>query len=100
MNRTAYVRNLDWDVRYRVEFLVDHARIQEFVVQLEMVLDQQWKPVIRYDTAHGFAHCDRYEADGTIHRHEPMGISDFNEALTFATRTIRNDWEALVGSFR
>ena len=37
-----------------------HARIGqqvlEFVVQLEILTEGRWKPVVRYDTAHGFAH--------------------------------------------
>jgi hypothetical protein len=100
MNRTEYVRVLDADVRYRVCFVEDHGLIREFVVQLEIVVEDRWTPVIRYDTAHGFAHCDRYEPDGTVKRHEPLPAADFNQALTWATRRIRTDWEELVHSFR
>ena len=36
----------------------------EFVVQLEVEVRDAWKPVIRYDTAHGYAHIDRYNLRG------------------------------------
>ncbi|MHA2380883.1 MAG: DUF7718 family protein [Candidatus Thorarchaeota archaeon] len=29
------------------------------MVQLECYFYGEWVPVVRYDTAHGFAHCDR-----------------------------------------
>src|SRR5437773_8094823 len=100
MNRTEYVRNLDADVRYRVAFSTKHDEVVDFVVQLEVVIGEQWKPVIRYDNAHGFAHCDRYKPDGSVHRHESLPASNFGEALTLATRTVRMDWEDLSRPFR
>lgn len=100
MNRTAYVRHLDTDVRYRVTFTSDRGRINAFVVQLEVAIGGHWRPVIRYDTAHGFAHRDRYEPDGTVHQHELLLVSDFNQALTLAMRTIRQHWEEFTQPFR
>jgi hypothetical protein len=100
MNRTEYVRNLDADVRYRVAFAIERGQVLEFIVQLEVAVGRQWKPVIRYDTAHGFAHRDRYEPDGTVSRHELLPASDFNEALSLATRTVRMYWEDLARPFR
>ena len=70
MNQTEYLRYVDTDVRYRVSFGSDRGQIQEFVVQLEVIVQDNWKPAIRFDTAHGFAHCDRYRPDGTIERHD------------------------------
>jgi hypothetical protein len=100
MNRTEYVRNLDADVRYRVAFVVDSGRVDEGVVQLEVAIAEEWKPVIRYDTAHGFAHCDRYDPAGAVKRQETLPTGNFNQALTWATGTVRSDWEALVRPFR
>jgi hypothetical protein len=100
MNQTDYVRSLHTDVRYRVAFTVEHGQVLDFVVQLEVVVGQQWKPVIRYDTAHGFAHCDRYAPDGTVHRHEVLPVGSFGEALTLATRNVRTQWEDLSRPFR
>ena len=53
-------------------------------------------PVVRYDTAHGFAHRDRYQTDGTVTQHEPLPVQAFNEALTFAVRDIKANWEQWV----
>jgi hypothetical protein len=100
MKRTEYVRNLDADVRYRVSFVTDRGRVVEFVVQLEVVAHHAWTPVVRFDTAHGFAHCDRYKPDGSVERHEAVPTSDFNQALTLATRTVRSQWAAFSKPFR
>ncbi len=91
---------MDAEVRYRVSFVSEHGRILEFVVQLGVAVAGEWKPAVRFDTVHGFAHGDRYEPGGTVKRHEILAVSDFNEALTLAIHTIRNDWEDLIRAFR
>ncbi len=49
--------------------------------------ENDWKPVVRYDTAHGYAHKDLLGPDGTQEKIF-MGIADFNEALTLASKDI------------
>lgn len=81
----------------RVRFELEHARGVGFTVQLECRFgdDDEWVPVVRYDTAHGFAHCDR------LHPYDPAGKTettsrDYNEALTLALQDLANNW----GSYR
>ena len=64
----------------------------EFMVQLEVNLRGKWKPVIRYDTAHGFTHRDIFHADGRTEK-TPFPVSDYNTALTFAELDLRTNWE-------
>lgn len=49
-----------------------------------------WRPVIRYDTAHGYAHIDRYDLKG-MHEKKRLVIT-FSEALTRAERDIKQNW--------
>ena len=63
-----------------------------FVVQLEVLVEGQWRPAVRYDTAHGFAHCDWYRRDGSCEKID-LGMS-FADALTYAQRDLRENWEA------
>jgi hypothetical protein len=63
------------------------------MVQLECFINDYWTPVIRYDTAHGFAHCDR------LHPYEPaaktqMQTQDYNDALTIALTDLSENWLA------
>ena len=67
-------------------------QVIEFRVQLEVNLRGKWKPVIRYDTAHGFAHRDIFHVDGRTEK-TPFPVSDYNTALTFAELDLRTNWE-------
>jgi hypothetical protein len=101
MTHRKYDHNLDLDVRYRVRFDQDRGRIVDFVVQLEFArTDDAWVPVLRYDTAHGFAHQDSYRPDGSVKRHQPLGTGDYNVDLTFAVSDVLANWEQYVGPFR
>ena len=75
----------------RVRFEVVQGQVSKFVVQLECLIDYDWVPVIRYDTAHNFTHCDRlhpYEATTKTR----MVTEDYNEALTFAIEDLTSNW--------
>jgi len=52
----------------------------------------KWHPVIRYDTAHGFAHRDTMHPDGSVDKVSLL-YWDYNEALTFAQYDIKSNWE-------
>ena len=78
------------DAALRVRFSIDLGTVVKFVVQLECLFDQ-WREILRYDTAHGFAHCDILFPDGE-HRKVPMATRDYNEALTIAISDISSNW--------
>jgi hypothetical protein len=67
------------------------------MVQLEVLIEGQWHPVIRYDCAHGYAHCDRYNRKGE-QRKDELGMS-YAEALTFADEDIDEHWEEYKDRF-
>jgi len=100
MNVTDYVLFLTYDTLYRVWFEVEKGKVLQFVVQLEILDGDKWIPVVRYDTAHGFAHRDRYKADGTVSHHEMLPVSEYQEALTFAIRDVRLNWEDWIYQYR
>lgn len=100
MALVEYMRDLDNDVRYRTRFETDGGTVIEFVVQLEFMASERWCPVVRYDTAHGFAHRDRYYPDGEVSKHEPLPTTAYNAALTLALRDVRTNWEDWVRPFR
>jgi hypothetical protein len=85
---TAFEVSLEHGVMMRVRFVRRRNRIISFVVQLECLIDDNWYPIIRYDTAHQFAHCDILRPDG-IQDKRPMPVTDFNEALTYAQKDIK-----------
>lgn len=74
-----------------MRFVKERGRVIEFVVQLECVIDDEWHAILRYDTAHGFAHRDVLYPDGTAEK-TSLSFSDYNEALSFAQLDLRTNW--------
>jgi hypothetical protein len=92
MRTVEFRRILDDDNALRVRFDVDRGEIFLFVVQLECKLEGEvWTPVVRYDTAHGFAHRDRMHPRQDSEKTE-MRVRDFNEGLTVAMFDLANNW--------
>lgn len=73
--------------------------ITAFTVQLEVWHQGQWEAVVRYDTAHGFAHRDMIRADGRVEK-TPLPLTDYNEALTFAEADLRVNSSVYAERFR
>jgi len=78
--------------RYRHLHVQERGKIVFFRVQYETKIDEQWYPVVRYDTAHGFAHRDLLGIDGSVVK-TPLFNQDFNDALTFAQSDLKTNWE-------
>jgi hypothetical protein len=92
MKKKTYIFMLSDEDRKRHEHVIDKGKILGFVVQYEILFENKWVPVVRYDTAHGYAHKDLINPDGTKEK-ILMGIVDLNEALTLADRDINENWE-------
>jgi hypothetical protein len=76
-------------LRVRAQRLGRH--IVSFVVQYEAYLRDAWHPVVRFDTAHGFAHRDLMHPDGRVDK-EPLPWDTYSVALTFATQELKAHW--------
>ena len=98
MKVTRYVYLLTLHDRKRHEHVTERGRVIRFVVQYETFIEGEWRPVIRYDTAHGFPHVDRIRPDGTVEK-IPLLTKDLEEALTFADQDIDENWERYKAAF-
>ena len=47
--------------------------------------------MVRYDTAHGFAHRDLLNMYGEV-RKTPLFNQDYNDALAFAENDLKTNW--------
>jgi len=86
-----YVTLLSPEDRKRYRHIKQGKRILTFTVQYETLVEDQWLPVIRYDTAHRVVHKDLLDLKG----HEKkvlLGISDLREALLLADEDIKTNW--------
>ena len=91
MREVSYVVDLGPDARKRHHHRASRGQVVEFVVQLEVKLEGEWKPVVRYDCAHGHAHRDRYNRKGEKQT-DDLRFLDYNEALALADRDINRNW--------
>ena len=64
---------------------------------MEVFVDDQWREVIRYDSAHSFAHIDRYYLDGRKVKKERN--LELNEALTLADEDIKENLKGYQKAF-
>ena len=68
MHEIEYLFYLDPEEtdRLRVIARKEKGEILGFVAQYEALISGEWRPVVRYDTAHGFAHRDVIRANGEV----------------------------------
>jgi hypothetical protein len=93
MKREAeYVIRLGAFDRYRHNHIREKGKVVYFRIQYETMMGSKWYPVVRYDTAHGFAHRDLINKKGEVVK-TPLFISDYNDALTFAESDLKANWE-------
>lgn len=88
-----YHLNADNTERVRVRLRVEQGLVQQFTVQYETLIEHRWFPVLRYDTAHGFAHRDRIDRDGRNIEKLLLGTKEhYSEIVTSGIREIRDHW--------
>ena len=68
------------------------GKVIEFLVQYEVRSTGIWYPVVRYDTAHGFAHKDVVHITGPAEK-EALPFTDYNLALVYAENDLRKHWQ-------
>jgi len=78
--------------RLRVTARKDKGEILGFTVQYETLIFGEWRPVVRYDTAHGFAHKDVIRASGEVVK-QPLFFETYSLAFTFATIDLKMNWK-------
>lgn len=90
MAEKRWILPVSSDTRVRHYHRTDEGKVAEFSLQLEVRYEAEWRVVIRYDTAHGFAHVDRYNVEG-VQWKERLELP-FDDALTRAERDLKRNW--------
>lgn len=83
MHEKFWIQDFETGVdRLRVHFTTDRGRVQEILVlQYEAFIDGKWRPVVRFDEAHGFFHRDVMSPAGKQQK-TPLFVTDKNEAVS------------------
>jgi hypothetical protein len=93
MTETSYVITLTPDRRNRYGHyhLLEKKKVVEFRVQYEAYIQGKWHTIVRYNTAHGFAHRDVMHPDRTETK-TSFHHWDYAEVLTYGERDLKQNW--------
>ena len=94
-----YVLRIGPSDRYRHLHIQKGGKVIFFRVQYETQIGDQWYPVVRYDTAHGFAHRDLLSIKGNV-RKTPLFNQNYNDALAFAESDLKMNWLIYKRAFK
>ena len=97
MAERLYIIPYSRNARKRHYHRTDRGRVVNFMVQLEVKVKGEWRPVLRYDCSHEFVHRDSYNLRGR-QRKEELNLS-YEEALTLADEDIDDNWESYRSNF-
>lgn len=81
-----------------IEITTDRGRVVRFVVQYEARIDGKWYNIVRYDSAHGYAHRDTLDERGNNYRKDELGLT-FDQAPQFAQAEIAEHWQRFRREF-
>lgn len=93
MGITSYTRTFLPSDRKRFYLKTARGRVIEFVVQYETLADDEWLPVVRWDTAHGYAHKDVLNWRGRVVEKTALRNIDHRQALKIADDDIDSNWK-------
>jgi len=96
MDEREYFVPLPGDAMLRVRYQKDRGRILRFTVQLEAYIEDAWTPITRYDTTHRFVHRDDLKPDGSQIKSPPMAFADYGDALNYAIRDLRLNYQLYI----
>ena len=92
MRRVEFRRFFDNENALRVHFDLERGQVLSFVVQLECDFEEgEWIAIIRYDTAHGFAHRDKIHPQRETQKTK-IPVRSYKEGLNFAIDDLESNW--------
>lgn len=85
-----------WEIRPGLDRFRYHHRTEgkdviEFVLQYEAYIEEKWREIVRYDTAHNRPHRDILYPDGTQTK-DFFPYWSNAETMTFGERDIKLNW--------
>ena len=98
MPEKAFIIPIGPEDRIQHRRTIERGKVLEFLVQYEGWFDGEWIPIVRYDTAHGFAHRDLMSPRGES-RKQRLFLQDFTEAYTLASNDVRANWQRYRDQF-
>lgn len=68
----------------------ERGRVTIFTLQLEILIEEEWTPIVRYDNAHDEAHIDYINPRGVTYEKVWLNLhAPFNTAFTLAENDLK-----------
>jgi len=93
------------NARIRIRLMENEKdKLRNFIVQLEYnekrFLKGVWKPVVRYNNYHGYAHRDRFDKNGKLIDKKELGhIANFEETVKWAEKDLKANYKDYITRF-
>jgi hypothetical protein len=85
-------------VRFRLD--INSGELLEFTVQYETLIDDNWYPVVRYDSAHGHGHRDILDQTGQpIEKFWLPPTFSHKDSAAYAQNDLREHWQQYRDEF-
>ncbi len=78
--------------KLRLKIKTKKGEVIDIMVQYESFIDKEWRPIIRYDCAHGFFHRDVMGEKGEKEK-QVIAIENLNDALLYAEQDLKDRWK-------
>ena len=87
----GWFNDLDHENRIRTRMTTDaRGCVILFMLQLEILIDDDWEPVVRYDNAHGEAHIDYLNPRGVTYEKVWLDLREpYNDAFNMAENELK-----------
>jgi hypothetical protein len=87
----AWFNYIDHENRIRTRMITDsRGRVIVFMLQLETMIEDEWYPVIRYDSAHDEAHIDLIDPSGATYKKQWLDVREpYNAVFTLAENDLK-----------
>ena len=94
MKEIEFIKDLDKSEfdRLRVKLKTEQGELIDVLYQFESFINNEWKPIVRYDCAHGYFHRDVIYPNGTKEKQEIV-IDNLRHASEYAEQDLKDRWE-------
>jgi len=92
--KKEFLKYLDEDKfeRIRLQLQIEKGKVVKLVIQYESFIANEWRAIVRYDTAHGFFHRDVLYPKGKQEK-QSINIENLNDAVLYAEQDLKDRWE-------
>lgn len=85
--------------RLRTRIVTQKGEITDLMIQYEARIKDEWHPIVRYDTAHGFPHRDVLYPNGKIDKYA-LDFPNLEMVLQFAEQDLQDRWQWYKEKYR